>query len=148
MKKSKANQSRGRPYRISVSVDEKIFLNLQEMSLNTGFSVSELVYRQLQSRNIVMISHYIAILLEKLTEVIENYNKKAANCQECQMIYRNIEAALTEFKSIFPLPTIGNVRIPPKLILTKEKKKIKREVNKNSGNFTISLRGGFNVEKK
>ena len=75
MKKSeKIKQSiKNRPYRVSVSVDEKTFLDLKEMSLMTGFSISELVYLQLQFRKIFFINPYVAKLQNHLFNVISDY---------------------------------------------------------------------------
>ena len=149
MKKSeKIKQSiKNRPYRVSVSVDEKTFLNLKEISLMTGFSISELVYLQLQFRKIFFINPYVAKLQNHLFNVISDYYQKARNCGDCQRICDDIKIAMTELKNIFPSLTIDDVEVEPKLILTKERGKKQKKGNESRGKFIISLKGKSGVEK-
>ena len=149
MKKSeKIKQSiKNRPYRVSVSVDEKTFLDLKEMSLMTGFSISELVYFQLQFRKIFFINPYVAKLQHHLFNVINDYYQKARNCGDCQRICDDIKIAVTELRSLFPSLTIDDVEVAPKLILTKERGKKQKKGNECRGKFIISLKGKSGVEK-
>ena len=145
-KKSKANQSRGRPHRISVSVDEKIFMDLQEMSLMTGFSISELVYLQLQFRKIFFVTPYTLRLQTKLCDVVEEYLHGVRNCGDCQRICDDIKIAITEFRSILPTLSIGNIEVPSKMMFTKERSKKQKKGTGGNGGFIVTLKGKSNVE--
>ena len=148
MKKSEnIKQSiKNRPYRVSVSVDEKTFLDLKEISLMTGFSISELVYLQLQFRKIFFINPYVAKLQHHLFNVINDYYQKARNCGDCQRICDDIKIAATELRSILPTLSIGNIEVPPRMMFTKERIKKQKKGSGGNGGFIVTLKGKSNVE--